>query len=128
MSRHPNYYIVYEARMKEIQKSFDKFCSKEYSLEKIVKQAPNQPDGYMDWPLFIIKDQNGISLATFHSTGEFELIDNTFKKKFDKMVQAIEKVAEEKMKEVEIKEKKDWAEIHGFDPTLQKIEKEKKKD
>ena len=129
MAKHPRYLAIDEARMNEIQRSFDELCKDKYVLEKEVKQVPGQPDGYMDFPEFIVKDDNGKPLAIFHSNGTFQLLDKKFKKIYEKMVKAIEDVAKKETKEVEFAERREHAEMHGFDPTFyQKLRKEEKKE
>jgi hypothetical protein len=128
MAKHPRYLAVDEARMKEIQRSFEEFCSDKYILEKEVKQVPGQPEGYLDFPEFTVKDEKGTPLAKFHSNGSYQLLEKKFKKIYNKMVKAIEKVAEKELKEVEFMERREHAEMHGFDPTFyQKLKEEEEK-
>ena len=128
MAKHPRYLAIDEARMNEIQKSFEEYCKGKFVLEKEVKQVPGQPEGYMDFPEFTVKDDKGIPQATFHSNGTFKLLEKKFKKIFDKMVESINEVAEKETKEVEFMERREHAEMHGFDPTFyQKLREEEEK-
>jgi hypothetical protein len=128
MSKHPRYLAIDEARMKEIQRAFDEFCKDKFTLVKKDRQAKNQPEGYMDWPLFKVKNMNGEVVATFDPKGIFELFDRKFKRIYDKMVTAIEKVAKEETKKVKLLELRERAEMHGFNPTFYQKEKEEKEN
>ena len=120
------YLAVDEARMNEIQRTFEEFCKDDFTLVKKERQATNQPEGYKDWPLFLIKNKKGEVVATFDPNGTFELLDRKFKKIFDKMVKAIENVAKEETRQVKHFELRERAERHGFDPTFYQKEREEK--
>lgn len=128
MSRHPMYLAVDEARMNEIQRSFEEYCKDDFILVKKERQATNQPEGYMTWPLFLIKNKKKEVVATFDPDGTFELLDRKFKKIFEKIVKSVEKVATEETREVKHFELREHAERHGFDPTFYQKKREEEND
>ena len=118
------YLVVDEGRMNDIKRTFEEYCKDDFTLEKEERQTTKQPEGFMDWSLFTVKNKKGNAVATFNPNGTFELLDRKFKKIFNQMVNAIEEVAEKKTKEVRQMELRERAEMHGFDPTFYDKERE----
>jgi hypothetical protein len=121
MSEHPRYLAIHAKRVEIIPIAFRKYSSDKFNLKEIEQK---REDGYIDWPYFEVYDTKNKLVAVFYSDGKSECYAKSFREIHEKMVKEIEKAAFETKIEVEKQERREYAEIHGFDPTFYEKERE----
>ena len=101
MVKHPRYQAMDNARQDAIPNVFEKYCNSEYKLQRVEPKIEEEPKvGPIPRPSFhVFKDE--IRIAVFYPSGFTECFQDDFRETFEKMIEDIERIAQEALTQFE---------------------------
>lgn len=103
MVKHPKYQAMDDARQEAIPRLFAEICGnrQDLSLERVEPVVAVDPKpGPIPRPIFHVKQAGrDDNLAVIHPNGYAECFEDSFKESFDKMVQELEDIAKQALRD-----------------------------